>query len=244
MDEIQYNPYHVTQKGQSRFKDITGRKFGRLTAVKRIGRDKWNHWLWEFNCDCGTAIIRPSSAITTRNPTTHSCGCLARETTRGNRARTHGLSKTKEHNAWISMRQRCLNPKNPAFKGYGGRGITVCHRWNSFQNFISDMGRAPSPSHSIERRNNNDAYTPDNCYWTTQVVQCNNQRKNRFLTHNNQTLSVSQWSKLLGIATQTLFQRLDRGWPVDRVLTPFKFLQGRHGSVNTHSACVSRKVRT
>jgi hypothetical protein len=86
----------------------------------------------------------------------------------------HGLSFSSEHNAWRDMKTRCFNPANKSYPRYGGRGITVCERWMSFDNFLEDMGPKPSKGYSIERDNNNGNYEPTNCRWATQAEQCRN----------------------------------------------------------------------
>ena len=92
----------------------------------------------------------------------------------------HGLSRTREYNIWANMKDRCFNPNSCNFPKYGGRGITVCDRWLSFENFIADMGFRPSESHSIERKSNDGDYTPDNCVWATPMEQQRNRRKSEF----------------------------------------------------------------
>jgi hypothetical protein len=125
-----------------------------------------------------------------------------------------------ERAAWHNMRQRCQNPKNPEYKNYGARGITVCERWSSFERFLEDMGPRPSPRHSLDRYPNNDGnYEPDNCEWRTAVEQLNNLRKNRWVTWNGRTLTTAQWGRETGINGSTIASRLDRGWTVQRALT-------------------------
>jgi len=117
------------------------------------------------------------------------------------------------------MWQRCTTPENPNYARYGGRGIRVCERWKKFENFFADMGKRPSPKHSIERKDNDGDYTPKNCVWATREEQANNTRRNRYLTHNGETLTLEAWAKRLGLSSSTLSHRLTKGWPLEEVLT-------------------------
>lgn len=128
---------------------------------------------------------------------------------------------TPEHNAWQAMRARCHNPKHPSFKNYGGRGILVCERWNSYRTFLEDMGRRPSSKHSLERKNNNRHYCPGNCKWALKSEQVNNTRANRRVSFRGKTLTVSQWAVNIGIKPNTLHYRLFvYGWAKERALSP------------------------
>jgi hypothetical protein len=117
------------------------------------------------------------------------------------------------------MVQRCTNHNVGQFADYGGRGITVCERWKSFENFLADMGRRPSASHSIDRTDNTRGYGPDNCRWATKLEQANNKRNNVTIEFNGRSQTVPQWAKELGIAATTLYTRLYAGWPIERALT-------------------------
>jgi hypothetical protein len=92
--------------------------------------------------------------------------------------KSHGLSKTKEFRAWHYMRQRCMNPNNTDYANYGGRGISVCERWDKFENFLKDMGEKPSPKHSLDRVNPDLGYGPNNCRWATAAEQQRTARRN------------------------------------------------------------------
>jgi hypothetical protein len=125
----------------------------------------------------------------------------------------HGLTHTTEHKIWISMRARCrtAKPNRGEFRNYIARGITVCERWQTFTNFLADMGRRPSPKHTIERRNNNGNYEPSNCYWATMVEQGNNRRDNKLIEFHGEMLTLSRWAVRLRIKRATLQSRLLRG---------------------------------
>lgn len=129
------------------------------------------------------------------------------------RKKDHPLHKT-----WEGMRQRCLNPKSPSFERYGGRGITICPEWvTDFEQFCEDMGPRPK-SCTLDRIDNNKGYSPDNCRWATPIMQANNTTRNVYVTYNNQTLTVIEWTRLLGLKETTLRVRLERGWSLERAL--------------------------
>ena len=126
---------------------------------------------------------------------------------------------SREYHCYNAMRARCHNPKTPHFERYGGRGIKVCDRWReSFTAFLEDMGRCPSPRHSLDRINNDGDYEPDNCRWATPVDQANNRRSSKWITYNGDTRTQAQWARAIGVTQGTLHARLKAGWPVDRAL--------------------------
>lgn len=136
---------------------------------------------------------------------------------------------TRTYFAWRSMRSRCHNKNNPSYAHYGGRGIIVCHAWNtSYDQFVADMGEAPEGM-SLDRIDNNGNYTPKNCRWASIETQLNNQRRNRRLTLNGRTQTMAQWAKELGISADTLHKRLTR-MGVERALKPGKLNEWRHGT--------------
>lgn len=153
--------------------ELSGQRFGRLTAVRDAGSDAANHRLWLCRCDCGQETTVSTNRLRTGN--TKSCGCLYRETKTTHGA-TRGGRPTPEFRAWVHMRRRCSDPKHPQFHDYGGRGISVCDRWQAFDAFLADMGARPSAAHSLDRIDVNGGYEPGNCRWATKDVQQHNRR--------------------------------------------------------------------
>jgi hypothetical protein len=155
-----------------------------------------------------------------------------------NIARTkHGYSRrgheVAEYRIWRNMHVRCENPEHKSFPNYGGRGILVCSRWSGhdgFEHFFADMGKRPSPSHSIERKKNDESYSPENCRWATWRDQARNRRSNTFLEHEGRRLSVAEWAEESGIDRHIIYGRLALGWSIERAL-------------NTPSLLVAHKPR-
>lgn len=134
----------------------------------------------------------------------------------GNR-RTHGYSGTRTYRSWEQMKYRCLNSNSPAYQHYGGRGITVCAAWLTFENFLEDMGECP-PDLTLEREANDGPYSKENCRWATRAEQTANTRATVRLTYNGKTQHIEAWARETGLG-KILRQRLERGWSVERSLT-------------------------
>lgn len=131
----------------------------------------------------------------------------------------HGLSTSGAYASWEGMRARCLNPNSPTFHHYGGRGISVCHRWGEFTAFLTDMGERPEGA-TIDRIDVNGDYSPENCRWATRREQSLNTRRNVRWTFAGETLTVSEWAAHLGVSKSTLRMRVKRdGWTVEQALT-------------------------
>ena len=175
-----------------RFIDLTGQKFGRLAAIKRADKHT-SHAVWLCVCECGNEVLVRSCHL--RSGHTQSCGCLQKERT-SEASIKHGHNtknkRTPEYNIWAMMIQRCENPKNKNYPDYGGRGVTVCERWKTFENFLADMGERPSPNHSLERVDNNKGYSPENCIWADKTIQARNQRTSK---RNTTGVRGVQWDK-------------------------------------------------
>ena len=153
-----------------------GDKFGRLTFLGLAHRNERRVWYWNVSCDCGKQKVVIGSHV--RRGIVRSCGCLRDEVASDN-FKTHGKSGTKVHKTWKAIRQRCHNPKNPAYDRYGGRGIFVCPEWlDSFDIFFSHVGEPPSADHSLDRIDNEKGYQPGNVRWATWLEQGNNKSNN------------------------------------------------------------------
>jgi len=124
-----------------------------------------------------------------------------------------------ENMAWQNMRRRCNDRSRPEWPRYGGRGIRVCERWGTFENFLADMGRKPSPQHSLDRIDNDGDYEPGNCRWATAREQTLNSRHARMITFGERTLCLKDWGRVTGLGSNLLWRRLSLGWSVERALT-------------------------
>lgn len=160
--------------------DLTGRQFGKLTAVKRVG-SKNNIPLWECKCECGNTCFVTSKLL--RSGGTTSCGCYRKENSRkmlSEIVTTHGKSRTRIYTIWRSMLSRCSNPANKAYSYYGGKGITVCKEWSTFDNFYQwAMQNGYADTLTIDRINGDGNYQPDNCRWVTRAEQNKNRHFRR-----------------------------------------------------------------
>jgi hypothetical protein len=196
----------------------TGEKFGRLEIISSAWADASGRKVVRCLCTCGNfKTVKPSDL---RRGAVTSCGCAHADVARKNLPDPiHGMSATPEHHIWRGILTRCRCVRSKYFPRYGGRGITVCERWSAFSNFIEDMGLRPGGAFTIERKNNDGPYSPENCIWATRKTQNRNKRTNRLLSYNGETKPVSQWAEELGIQPVRIFTRLRRGFTTERALT-------------------------
>lgn len=198
---------------------IKGQRFGRLGTIELAPSKNGVRWLCQ--CDCGQVVI--VKAIYLRSKNTRSCGCYKKEVLI-RKATTHGKSHLPERYIYGGMIERCYNPKNPAFKSYGGRRIIVA--WKKFEDFWDDMGPRPSSKHSIDRIDNDGPYFKANCRWATRMEQANNTRKNVFVEFDGQTFTASQLARYVGLAPALVADRLRKGYAVESVISKTHFLPG------------------
>jgi len=203
--------------------DLSGRRFGRLTVVGFHGRSRSpsgnRRYKWVCRCDCGNASIVDGWHL--RSSTTKSCGCLQRDVMRKLRTAhgaTAGGRETTEFTIWKTMIQRCDDPNCKSFRNYGGRGITVCDRWRKFENFLADMGERPKGL-TLERKDVNGPYKPENCRWATWSEQARNRRDSIVVTHCGRDMPLKTACEVVGLDYHTVWQRINRcGWSVERAL--------------------------
>ncbi len=208
-----------------RFIDIEGKPFGLLTAVRPDGKDKFGLTFWLCKCVCGKEKrIRVTSLIRPARPT-RSCGCIqpgATATAVTTHGHTKGRSMTKEYKSWTGMRNRCHNPKDPHFKDYGARGISVCVEWlASFDTFISHVGRIPQDGtrYTLDRIDNERGYEPGNVRWADKMTQASNRRNSIIITAFGKTMTLPQWSRETGLCKKTIRNRLLAGWTHERAIS-------------------------
>lgn len=202
-----------------RWKDSIGKTYGRLKVIKRV-ENKGKMIAVECICSCGKTKTIILSSITEGKTT--SCGCYQKS--KASEANTtHGHKKdykwTGVYLSWQDMLKRCTNPNSIGYKNYGGRGITVCSRWlNSFENFLEDMGDREDGL-SLDRKDNNGNYEPENCRWATRKEQNSNRRDTRLITYKNEIKCLQNWADEYGINSTVLSRRIAKGWPLEKALT-------------------------
>lgn len=207
----------------SKLIDLTGQKFGRLTVIERANNSKDGRTRWKCVCECGSGKEVVVTGVDLRNGHSKSCGCIQKEiasiTVKPHY--THGKSNSRIYRIWRNMKSRCYCKKNAIYKYYGERGITVCDEWvDDFKSFYYwAMQNGYADELSIDRKDVNGNYEPNNCRWATKKEQANNTRNNRIITYKGVTLTLSQWSEKTGINSKTIQTRLNNGWSVEKALS-------------------------
>jgi hypothetical protein len=188
-------------KCSRKYPNLSGRKFGSLTAISRAEPRKNGASYWLCHCDCGTKKeISANSLIMAKSA---SCGCRIEND--GTRRWMHGKTNHPLYKLWSSMHQRCDNPNRDVYALYGERGIEVCDRWRSFEAFLDDMGHRPSPDHTIDRIDNNGDYEPGNCRWATLVEQASNTRASKiWIVDGIEYPSARTAAQVFGVSIPTI----------------------------------------
>ena len=203
-----------------------GDKIGRwevLSPADPVIRNNKKIRRWLCRCECGTErVVRELSL---KQETSKSCGCLhkeiASEACRANMT-THGMSNTRLYAIYKHMCNRCYRPTDSRYSLYGGRGITVCDEWlDSFEAFYNwSIKNGYNDSLSIDRKDFNGSYTPDNCRWANDYEQSNNRSCNKNYTYKDETHTISEWAKIFDMPYKKLWKRLEvLGWEISKALT-------------------------
>lgn len=200
-----------------RIKDLSGQKFGRLTVIEidlEKTKSKPNAAThWRCKCQCGIEKTVRSDHLTQGR--IKSCGCLEIEARHWSRGLEHGMSHTKFHCVWTAMKNRC---KDKTFKYYGGRGISVCDRWQDFNNFYDDMYTTYKPGLTIDRKDVNGNYEPDNCRWATRKEQQRNLRSNHREMYRGECLTLAELAEKYNVKGSQLYKRLNAGWSIEEAI--------------------------
>ena len=208
--------------------DLTGQRFGRWTVVEEAF-SKYNKAHWKVICDCGNEGFVATSTL--RSGQSKSCGCIREEYYKN--CGKHHMSKTKPYNAWAHMIERCRNQNARDYKYYGGRGITVCEKWNDFIGFWEDMKDGYQDGLRIERVDNEKGYCLENCIWADRIVQNNNTRQNRYVDFMGKRFTVAQLCKIYGIHPSSLQWRLNNWEDIEKCLfTDIQFQDRSKKEVN------------
>ena len=185
-----------------------------VTGIAREG-SKGVMALMRCVCDCGRETTpQPYSLL---RGASKSCGCNQAKAV-SKHGHAYGKNGSKTYTAWAQMKSRCDNPANKYFADYGGRGIAYCERWSDFANFLADMGEA-APGLTLDRKDNDLGYSPENCRWADRVTQQNNRRNTHQIEYQGMVWPRQELARKFGINPHTLMNRLRRGWDIERALT-------------------------
>lgn len=161
---------------------MSDERFGRWTTLLAVGKP------YRLLCRCDCGVEKVVSRYHLESGMSKSCGCLKREMSAARKPqRSHGeaanASRSPEYIVWSGMKRRCQNENAPNWELYGGRGVRVCARWQAYEAFLEDMGRRPSPKHTLDRIDPDGDYAPENCRWATWMTQATNKRTSKLEPH-------------------------------------------------------------
>ena len=181
-----------------------GLKVGLWTLTERIPGGHRSHPKWNCLCACGTQRVVDAEALAQGK--SKSCGCGPKRTTK-----THGMSRDPIIGVWRNIVSRCTKPEHRSYKNYGGRGVTVCEHWLSFDNFLADVGPHPGKGLTIERVDNNGNYEPGNVAWATRKVQARNKRSTVQVEIDDRKQCLQDWATEIGVTPHHLYRRMQKG---------------------------------
>ena len=198
-------------------RDLTGQRFGKITALKPLDKRKNKKVVWLCRCDCGKECEIVGSSLTSKNA--KSCGCLTEK---------HGMFGTRIYNVWRAMKERCYVPTSTSYSNYGAKGIKVCDEWQEFIPFMEWAyangydGNAPRGQCTIDRIDVNGNYEPSNCRWVSMSVQANNKTDNVYLEYNGIFDTLSNHARRVGLDPRTVESRKVHGDNVDMMFRKIK----------------------
>lgn len=206
-----------------KFKDLTGQKFGRLTALESVGKDKFGQYLWRCECECGKNCIVRGGSLTSGN--TKSCGCSHKEALTARNTK-HRLTDAPLYKKWLDIKTRCFNPKRKDHKDYGGRGITMYPAWindfKAFYDYVSQLEHFNEEGYTLDREDNDGNYEPGNLRYATKTEQARNQRSNIIVEYDGREMTLAEASERSGIKFGTLWDRYKRGDRGEKLFRPVK----------------------
>lgn len=202
--------------------NLSGKRFGSLVVLEFDHRDTNSRKrFWKCKCDCGKICIVYQNHL--KSGHTKSCGCAH---SRKDINVKHGccrrkVPKERIYKIWAGMKNRCFNKNNQAYNKYGGRGITVCKEWLDFSNFKEwSFNHGYSNNLSIDRIDVNGNYCPENCRWADEITQANNRRNSVYLTINNETHTMAEWTKIYNLPRGLINSRINElGWDIEKAIT-------------------------
>jgi len=196
---------------------LIGTRFNNLIITDDMGIINGRRTV-ECLCDCGNKCLRPFHGVKSGN--NKSCGCAKLDAIvkRNKENSKHNMSKSHTYRSWCSMKDRCNNVNHKSYAVYGGAGIKVDEKWNVFQNFLNDVGKAPSLIHQIDRIDGTKGYYKENCRWATPKEQGRNKITNRKVDINGEIKCMSEWAEIAGIDRALFRYRLEHGWVGTKLL--------------------------
>lgn len=195
-------------------KDLTGQRFGKWYVISRAS-NRGKAVMWLCHCDCGKEKVVHGTSL--KSGASTNCGCGRIEKHR----KTHGLTKHPLYRVWQRMKGCTHSPSHQDYDNYGGRGISMCDEWKTdFKNFYDwSMNNGWEKGLEIDRINTNGDYEPSNCRFTDRKGQMQNTRRTHIITYNGETHSITEWAEKLGMNRNTLYNRLQHGWSIEKALT-------------------------